>query len=36
MSVSTTVTFREQASAFAASAADGAPAPLTLLRAAGA
>ncbi|MDQ8162385.1 MAG: SufD family Fe-S cluster assembly protein, partial [Gemmatimonadota bacterium] len=35
-SVSTTVTFQEQAAAFAASAAERAPAPLTALRAAGA
>jgi len=34
--VSTTVTFQEQASAFAASVVDSAPAPLTALRAAGA
>ncbi|WP_373063825.1 Fe-S cluster assembly protein SufD [Gemmatimonas sp.] len=34
--MSTTVTFQKQASAFAASAADSAPAPLTTLRAAGA
>ncbi len=35
-SVSPTVTFQEQASAFAAAASDSAPAPLTALRAAGA
>ena len=35
-SVSNTITFQEQASAFAASATDSAPAPLTALRAAGA